>query len=78
MMPFNNLNSLPKINAKEWLLKHATHKKINEETIIEEEFRPHGSYIPTKERVTVLKSVVCEDCKEVLFYDGLSKTKDLI
>lgn len=62
---------LPQTSGKNWLLKHAAHKKINEKTIIEEEFIPHGSRIVTKRRIRVLKSVKCEDCKEVLFYDGL-------
>lgn len=65
------------ISGKDWLLKHAPHKKVNKETIIEEEFFPYGSKIATRRRVRVLKSVRCDDCKEILFYDGLCEEIDL-
>lgn len=60
---------LPKISTKTWLLKHASHRKHNEEMVEEALFYPNGSRIPTKRMIAVAKYVKCEDCNEVLFYD---------
>lgn len=71
------LNNLPRLNIKDWIDKHAGHKKVCTETVLEEEFMPYGSRIATKSRVTVLKISECLDCRVAYIYDWLREEKDI-
>lgn len=72
-----NEKPLLSISSKKWLLKHANHRKTTGETPGELMFYPHGSSIPTRKKVGNMLFVKCEDCNEVLFYDGVTEEVQL-